>query len=59
MKKKEILKLAKRDFEKAWVETGKNLKNPHHDEEYPRLHFQTARTHPLSDTMAQLRQAYL
>ena len=59
MKKKEIVKLAKRDFEKAWVETGKNLKNPHHDEEYPRLHFQPGRTHPLSDTMAQLRQAYL
>ncbi|WP_286243640.1 hypothetical protein [Methanobacterium ferruginis] len=28
MKKKEILKLAKRDFEKAWVETGLNLKTP-------------------------------
>ena len=59
MKKKEILKLAKRDFEKAWAETGKNLKNPHHDEEYPRLHFKPGQPHPLSDTMAQLRQAYL
>jgi O-phosphoseryl-tRNA synthetase len=59
VKRKEILKLAKRDFEKAWVETGKGLKNPHHDEEYPRLHFQPGRTHPLADTIAQLRQAYL
>ena len=59
MKKKEIVKLAKRDFEKAWAETGKNLKNPHHDDEYPRLHLKPGRTHPLSDTMAQLRQAYL
>lgn len=59
MKKKEILKLAKRDFEKAWVETGLNLKRPHHDDEYPRLHLKTGQTHPLNDTIAKLRQAYL
>lgn len=59
MKKKEILKLAKRDFEKAWVETGLNLKKPHHDDEYPRLHLKTGQTHPLNDTIAKLRQAYL
>jgi O-phosphoseryl-tRNA synthetase len=59
VKKKEILKLAKRDFEKAWVETGVNLKNPHHDDEYPRLHLKTGQTHPLYDTIAKLRQAYL
>ncbi|NYB52075.1 MAG: O-phosphoserine--tRNA ligase [Methanobacteriaceae archaeon] len=59
MKKKEILKLAKRDFEKAWVETGLNLKKPHHDEEYPRIHLKTGQTHPLYNTIARLRQAYL
>ncbi len=59
MKKKEILKLAKRDFEKAWVETGLNLKKPHHDDEYPRLHLKTGQTHPLNDTVAKIRQAYL
>lgn len=59
MKKKEILKLAKRDFEKAWVETGRKLKKPHHDDEYPRLHLKTGQTHPLNDTIAKLRQAYL
>jgi len=59
VKKKEILKLAKRDFEKAWVETGLNLKTPHHDDEYPRLHLKTGQTHPLKDTIAKLRQAYL
>ena len=59
MNKKEILKLAKRDFEKAWVETGLNLKKPHHDDEYPRLHLKTGVTHPLNDTITKLRQAYL
>lgn len=59
MKKKEILKLAKRDFEKTWVETGLNLKKPHHDDEYPRLHFKTGKNHPLNDSIAKLRQAYL
>jgi O-phosphoseryl-tRNA synthetase len=59
VKKKEILKLAKRDFEKAWVETGLNLRKPHHDDEYPRLHLKTGQTHPLNDTIAKLRQAYL
>ena len=59
MKKKEILKLAKRDFERAWVETGLNLKKPHHDDEYPRLRLKTGKNHPLNDSIAKLRQAYL
>jgi O-phosphoseryl-tRNA synthetase len=59
VKKKEILKLAKRDFEKTWVETGLNLKKPHHDDEYPRLHLKTGKNHPLNDSIAKLRQAYL
>ena len=59
MKKKEIVRLAKKDFEKAWVETGKTLKKPHHDDEYPRLHLKTGQSHMLYDTIHQLRQAYL
>ena len=59
MKKKEILKLAKRDFEKAWVETAQTVKKPHHDDEYPRLHLKTGQSHPLKDTLEKLRQAYL
>jgi O-phosphoseryl-tRNA synthetase len=59
VKKKEILKLAKRDFERAWVETGLNLKKPHHDDEYPRLRLKTGKNHPLNDSIAKLRQAYL
>jgi O-phosphoseryl-tRNA synthetase len=53
------IETGKRDFEKAWVETGLNLKTPHHDDEYPRLHLKTGQTHPLKDTIAKLRQAYL
>jgi O-phosphoseryl-tRNA synthetase len=59
VKKKEILKLAKRDFEKAWVETVQTVKKPHHDDEYPRLHLKIGQTHPLYDTLEKLRQAYL
>jgi O-phosphoseryl-tRNA synthetase len=59
LKKNEIVRLAKRDFEKAWVETAKTLKKPHHDSEYPRLHFKTGQSHMLYDTIAELRQAYM
>ena len=59
MKKKEIVRLAKKDFEKAWVETGKTLKKPHHDDEYPRLYLKTGQSHMLYDTIHELRQAYL
>ncbi|KAF5059154.1 O-phosphoserine--tRNA ligase [Methanobacterium aggregans] len=59
MKRKEIVRLAKRDFEKAWIETAKTLKKPHHDQEYPRLHFKTGKSHMLYDTIAELRQAYM
>ncbi len=57
--KKEIIRLAKKDFEKAWVETARTLKKPHHDEEYPRLYLKTGKSHMLYDTIWELRQAYL
>ena len=51
--------MAKRDFEKAWKETASTLKNPHHDDEYPRLLLKPGKTNHLYDTIWELRQAYL
>lgn len=59
LKKKEIIRLAKKDFEKAWVETAATLKKPHHDDEYPRLYLKTGKSHMLYNTIWELRQAYL
>lgn len=59
MEKKEIIRLAKKDFEKAWVETSETLKKPHHDDQYPRLYLKTGKSHMLYDTIWELRQAYL
>jgi len=59
LKRKEIIKLARKDFEKAWVETSKTLKIPHHDNEYPRLHLKTGKSHMLYNTIWELRQTYL
>ncbi|MCE5213775.1 MAG: O-phosphoserine--tRNA ligase [Methanobacterium sp.] len=59
MKKKEIIRLAKKDFEKAWVETAETLKKPHHDDQYPRLYLKTGKSHNLYDTIGELRKAYL
>lgn len=59
MDKKKIIKLAKKDFEKAWVETGKLVKKPHPDESYPRLRYDFGKSHILFDTIAQIREAYL
>lgn len=59
MDKKKIIKLAKKDFEGAWMMTSRTLKMPHHDEEYPRLKLETGKSHMLYDTVARLREAYL
>ncbi|MDR0900910.1 MAG: O-phosphoserine--tRNA ligase [Methanobrevibacter sp.] len=59
MDKKKIIKLAKKDFEKAWEETGKLVKNPHPDNRYPRLKYEVGKSHILYDTIANLREAYL
>jgi len=59
LKRKDIIKLARKDFEKAWVETGKLLKKTHHDLEYPRLRFKMGKSHILYDTIWRLRDAYL
>ena len=59
MKKKNIIKLAKKDFEKAWSESGKLIKKPHPDNEYPRLKYDIGKSHILYDVIADLREAYL
>jgi O-phosphoseryl-tRNA synthetase len=59
MKKKEIIKLAKKDFEKAWIESEKLVKKPHPDNEYPRLKYNIGKSHILYDTIHNLREAYL
>lgn len=59
MDKKKIIKLAKKDFEGAWMMTSQTIKKPHHDDEYPRVRVETGKSHVLYDTVAQLRQAYL
>ena len=59
MDKKKVIKLAKKDFEKAWIESRKTLKEPHPDFAYPRLKFNLGKSHILSDTIANLREAYL
>lgn len=59
MKKKDIVKLSRRDFERAWLESGRSLKKPHHDMQYPRLRFKAGKSHVLYDTIWMIREAYL
>lgn len=59
MNKKNIIKLAKKDFEKAWNESGKLVKKPHPDNEYPRLKYDIGKSHILYNTIAELREVYL
>ncbi len=59
MKKKEIVKLARNDFEKAWAQTAKTLRKPHHDNQYPRIHLTPGQSHMLYDTIWDIRQTYL
>ncbi|WP_297899556.1 O-phosphoserine--tRNA ligase [Methanobrevibacter sp.] len=59
MDRKKIVKLAKKDFERAWVESGNLIKKPHPDKEYPRLKYEIGKPHILYDTISMLREAYL
>ncbi|MCL2687368.1 MAG: O-phosphoserine--tRNA ligase [Methanobrevibacter sp.] len=59
MNKKQIIKLAKKDFEKAWIESKNLVKKPHPDNAYPRLKYDIGKSHILYDTIASLREAYL
>ena len=59
MDKKQIIKLAKKDFEKAWIESANLVLKPHADETYPKLRYEIGKSHVLYDTLQQLREAYL
>ena len=56
---KKILKMANKDFEKAWRETKELIPNKHIDKKYPRIKPEFGKSHPVIDTIEQLRQAYL
>ncbi len=59
LKRNKLLKLARKDFEKAWVETAQTLQKPHTDDEYPRMYLRTGQSHMLYNTIWEIRQAYL
>lgn len=59
MNKKKIIKLAKKDFKKAWIESGNLVKKSHPDYEYPRLKYEIGEPHILYDTISKLREAYI
>ncbi len=56
---KEVLKMANKDFEKAWRETKQLIKDKHIDKKYPRIKPEFGKSHPVIDTIERLRQAYL
>jgi len=57
--KKKILKIAKKDFEKAWIESKGLVKEAHPDYSYPKLKYDVGKSHVLYDTLQSLREAYL
>ncbi|MCC7554216.1 MAG: O-phosphoserine--tRNA ligase [Methanobacteriaceae archaeon] len=59
MDKKKIIKLAKKDFEKAWIESKNLIKPTHPDYSYPKLKYDIGSSHILYDTLQELREAYL
>ncbi|WP_048202393.1 O-phosphoserine--tRNA ligase [Methanocaldococcus bathoardescens] len=56
---KKVLELAEKDFEKAWRETKKLIRDKHIDERYPRAKPMYGKPHPVMETIEKLRQAYL
>ncbi|WP_457611870.1 O-phosphoserine--tRNA ligase [Methanocaldococcus sp.] len=56
---KEILELAKKDFEKAWRESKKLIKNKRINDQYPRIKLNYGKAHCVMETIERLRQAYL
>ncbi|AEH06951.1 O-phosphoserine--tRNA ligase [Methanothermococcus okinawensis] len=55
----DILKMANKDFEKAWRETKELIPNKHIDRKHPRIKPEFGKSHPVIDTIERLRQAYL
>ncbi len=57
--KDKILKLANKDFEKAWITTKELIRKTTVNKKYPRIKPIYGKTNPVMDTIEQLRQAYL
>ncbi|MBW9221932.1 O-phosphoserine--tRNA ligase [Methanothermococcus sp. SCGC AD-155-C09] len=57
--KKEIIEMAKKDFEGAWKITKKLIPSKHIDKRYPRIKMEYGKSHPIMDTIERLRQSYL
>lgn len=50
---------AKEDFDKAWNRTASFVKSPGLNEQYPLVSLKYGKPHPVYDTIAKLREAYL
>ena len=55
-KREEIIEMANKDFEKAWLETKSLIKAKKMNESYPRVKPVFGKTHPVNDTIENLRQ---
>lgn len=47
------------DFERAWNESVKYIAKPDEDGRYPEIRSEAGKSHPIFDTIARLREAYL
>ncbi|WP_131007655.1 O-phosphoserine--tRNA ligase [Methanofervidicoccus abyssi] len=57
--RKEILEMAKKDFEGVWRTTKELLPKRHIDRRYPRIKMEYGKSHPVMDTIQKLRECYL
>jgi O-phosphoseryl-tRNA synthetase len=55
----EIKKAAKQDFEAAWNKGKELINKPLPNEQYPHTSFTFGKAHPVYDTIARLREAYM
>ncbi|HIP91407.1 MAG TPA: O-phosphoserine--tRNA ligase [Methanothermococcus okinawensis] len=57
--RKEILEMARKDFEGTWRATKELLPRRHIDRTYPRVKMEYGKSHPVMDTIERLRECYL
>jgi len=57
--RKEILEMARKDFEGTWRATKNLLPKKHIDRRYPRMRMEYGKSHPVMDTIERLRECYL
>lgn len=55
----EMKRLAKEDFERAWVDSTSYVARMNLNESFPRLSFDFGKAHPIFKTVADLRSAYI